>query len=306
MILLLTRTARPSGADRVRARGAWCSLLPLLLVVAAEARVIEAASAPPGAHGQDLEQPDPTTLMRRAREILIRDLRAWQDVSFTRSVERRRLDQAQQVIWRTSYRFDVVAEAGGFTENLLEIEGRAPTAREKKQHLRAGRFAKHYRQVIEGAEGAELDGLGALAFLFHLSSFRYDGTEIVLGRPCHRIAILPTPQEKRASPLERVASATEGAIWLTRDSLHIARLETGLVRPISRGPVRVLAMQFEARAQSVGDLWLPERLEVRSDLRFAWQRRRIHNTYVYSDMKPSGAARRSDGEPSRPLLPSGE
>jgi hypothetical protein len=59
------------------------------------------------------------------------------------------------------------------------------------------------------------------------------------------------------------------------------RARTRLARPVARTPLKFFALGADYEAVLMAGIWLPSRLEVRSDFRAAVTRRRHHNEYQY-------------------------
>src|SRR5207249_1022706 len=101
--------------------------------------------------------PDVTSLLNEAKRVQQADMKAWARFRFRRTVERHYLDTKGAVADRTTLVLRVTPVTGGFVEELLSIDGRAPSALEIALHRRKGAFAKNYNALVsrEGENGSE-------------------------------------------------------------------------------------------------------------------------------------------------------
>lgn len=244
-----------------------------------------ALAAAPGRSAEDEPLPDPALLLERGRAILHADLSQWPRYAFRREVERRRLRPDGRVEWRTRYDFRVSPSGDGFDEQLVSIDGRAPTREEIRSHRRAARFTEHYRRFASGDDAA-VGGTGlSLAYLLHLSNVRSGGRETVDGVACWRLDFEPETEPGAATPTRKLAAATTGSLWLAAQGLHLVRAKTRLVRPVARGPVRFYTLDVAVEGSRGEPPWLPRLIVVESEYRVALGRQRVHNEYRYSELR---------------------
>jgi len=104
------------------------------------------------------------------------NLEAWRSYSFRSEVRRERLDKKGEVEWSLEFALRNSPTESGIDEELIKVEGRAPTAAEIEEHREAARFTKHYLEVLEGKVGHPLasDQLTTLAILEE-SEYSYGG-----------------------------------------------------------------------------------------------------------------------------------
>lgn len=235
---------------------------------------------------EPLSHADAGALVARARRVQERDLEAWHRFAFRRRVVRRRLDAEGEVGFRQVLDFRVEPTADGFEETLVAIDGREPTAREVREHRRAGRFSGHYESAREGKLGGVL-GVGELDFGYLLRAlhYRYLGRESADGVACHHLAIEPVADGSDGDDDDPLAAATSGELWLAVDGLHVVRARTRLTRPVRQGLVVVDRLELDFTGQSVAGAWLPRRIELRSAVG-GLLKVRAHNTYTYSGLEP--------------------
>ncbi|MEM1249872.1 MAG: hypothetical protein AAGK22_26090 [Acidobacteriota bacterium] len=248
--------------------------------------------APQAAHGQSADDAPPSVedLLTAARETQLRDLAAWTSWSFERNVVRRRLERDGSV--RSSERLDfrVSPRAGGVDELLQAIDGAKPSARQVSSHRRAARFAERHRELL-GEEGKGGDDGYTLRSLLEMSEYTYGGLETRGGRPCHRLDFSPRPEEQ-SGVAGRVADASAGTLWISVQGAHLVEARAETTRPVgvSLGLIRVVRLAADYVGFEVDEgLWLPQRIEVYSDVRVVGGLVRKHNTFNYGGFeKPPG------------------
>lgn len=254
--------------------------------------------------GVDAETaPDPAALIAEARRVQVRDLEVWRRFAFRRQVVRQRLDDRGEVALRQDLVFRVEPAVDGFDETLVAIDGRAPSAREIREHRHEARFTRHYDHAREGKLGGVL-GFGELDFgyIFRGLHYRYAGRETTAGGiACHRLAIEPLTGDAAVGAADPLAAATAGDLWLAVDGLHVVRASTRLTRPVRQGLARAERLDLDFEAQRVEGAWLPRRIELRSALG-GLLRLHAHNIYTYSQFEDR-RARGVGPHPAAPIHP---
>ena len=214
-----------------------------------------------------------------------RDLEAWRGYAFRRRVLREKLDRSGAAKFRQTLVFEVEPRVGGFDERLVDINGRAPTSGEVRSHRSAGRFAKHYREMITGEADHDLIGsdLSLPSILDH-ASYHLQGREVVAGTPCYRLEIRSRPR-RRTSTSQDLADATEGFLWVSVDGLHLVRWDTHLVRSVSKGIARVEQLDLRVELAPRGGFWIPRSIELDSEVKIGPLTLRKRNRYHYSHFR---------------------
>jgi hypothetical protein len=231
-------------------------------------------------------------LLEEGRRIQREDLQAWGKMAFRRQVTRERLDSQGNVTWTEELDFRVTPTEDGFDELLTSIDGRVPTPKQVREHRKAARFTKRY-QAASAGEMPDYDDDSeeeySLESFMLRPDFIYGGIEEIDGRPCHRLDYEATP-DSGGGMEQRVLAATERSIWLETEGLHVLRLESRIVRPISgaMGMAKVHLLNMRIDAGYHGDDWLPTLMEVRSDVRVVFKTLHKRNTFRYTEFEPAG------------------
>jgi len=219
------------------------------------------------------------------------DFEALRGFSFQRDVRREKLDRKGKVVWRQGFSMRVEPLEGFFDERLLKIDGRRPTDAEVREHRKAGRFSKHYREIVTGkSENPMVDESLSLSVVLSACHYEVEGLEIVDGFASHRVAIRPHPP-RVVSKSQALADAMEGTLWLSVDGLHILGWESRLVRPVRQGPVKVTEYSLALSTRPLGDVWLPREIHISTKLSIAGFPMRKRNFYLYSGFERVGEAR---------------
>jgi hypothetical protein len=233
------------------------------------------------------EEPDLAALLREAVAVHRKDLESWQSYSFRREVRRERLNKKGEVEWSLEFVLRVTPSTSGFDEELIEIEGRSPTEGEIKEHRKAARFTKQYKELLAGKVDHVLaDDRITLPAIWEASDHSYGGLENIDGAPAHRIDFVPQPEQKKPMT-ERLADSIEGTIWVTVDGNHLLQWQTRLVRPLSRGLVKMEQLDLRVKCKRVGDAYLAEEAQVDVIVNLGTGDVRKRNRYRYSDFEES-------------------
>jgi hypothetical protein len=241
-----------------------------------------APAAPAAAQAPDIQAMLDTSL----EMALGVDRDRWARHAFKRQVTRQQVDEDGEVEWRQVMLFQVTPTTGGFDEELLEIDGRPPKAKEVAKHRKSGRFAKHYEKTqevqLENPFGADLP----LLPLLYEQQHRYVGEEEVRGIPCHRLRFEARPEPADGSVNEKLRHAMEGTLCLSKEGSRMFHAELGTVRTVTSSGVRINSMRLHFEARKFGDAWLPTLFELHSDVKLPLGvKMRKHNIYRYSDYR---------------------
>ena len=249
--------------------GAWAATVLLAVVPVGAQETIDAAETIERAAAQELE-----------------DVGGWYGYAFVRRVVRESYDPAGAVTEREVLIFRCIPAGNRFDELLIERDGQVPTERDVAEHRDAARFSRHLRMALTGSTDPERhESFTAILTGLELHEWRYRGLDDVGGRRCHRFEMLPSPEPRRA-PLEvRLAAAQVGTVWLEVGTLHIVRAEITLDRKVSAyGLVRIEKLAITSVHGPVPEGgWLPQEIEVVSEVKVPLKRMRKRNYYEYSE-----------------------
>jgi hypothetical protein len=246
--------------------------------------VLLAFGAPAAAQPPAVDVP---FIISEAQRVQQADVEAWTRYRFRRRAERQEIGGSNEVLARDSRDFLVTPVEDGFDEELVGLDGREPSRREKERHGGAGSFSKHYRRLRAGAGGEEAEGGYSLGLLLHLSSYRFAGLEVRDGVACYRLDFFPDDGRPKGSGLAwKVISAMQGSLWIATEGFHLAAARAGTIRPIpfalSLGKVHEVQVSLES--QPVGEgVWLPRRIEMLTRARILVKSIRRRSLYTYSD-----------------------
>ena len=229
------------------------------------------------------ETPHQDELRRRLREAWSADVEAWGDYAFRRHVLRQSYDSKGEVTFRRELVFQVTPGADRFDEELIEIDGRAPSAKEVSYHRGKQRFTNHYEQAAE----LELDNpMGedlALLPLIREQEHQLVGQEVVDGIPCYRTRFEAGEEVKRGSLNERLKHAIQGTACFDVKGFHVVSFEMETVRPVKNTGVKLSRLEMKIRGHAVGGAWLPASVEMVSHVSLFGKKLRKSNDYRYGD-----------------------
>ncbi len=232
------------------------------------------------------ETADVSELIVRAAEQELVDVGAWYEYRFRRHVVRETLDADGAVTDREVLVFQCTPRGDGFDEVLIAHDGRKPSQREIRKNLEAARFSKHLNMALAGSVDPNADDpFTALLTGLQLHGWRHLGVEEVRGRQCHRFEMLPSPDLDGASLAERLVAAQVGTLWIEKDTLHIVHAEIALGRTVTAyGLIRIEKLEISSELGPVpGDGWLPQEIDLVSEVKLPLKRMHKRNYYRYSE-----------------------
>ena len=171
-------------------------------------------------------------------------------------------------------RFSYVAGDGSAVRReLLEVDGRSPTAEElrevaeedaKEHRRRVDRRAAHRASRPPEAGGSEEDPLlGPIRLSDLISRFSYGPVEEVFvdGRPAYALDFAPRPGRVATRTLDRALGALAGRVLVDATDLQVVSVEARLVTPLRVGgglAASIRSASIAYRAQRLADgAWLP-------------------------------------------------
>jgi hypothetical protein len=240
----------------------------LSLVLLLYALTLSASSAGAAPHGESL--PDAGEVIRQFVEraaagvtnpaagaaIIYR-------TNITEEFDRKgRLEEREELLLR------VTVEAGGQDVELLEVDGRAPTEKERERHLkRFGGRRENSARRERPDRSKQLDAYLTLEILGRYV-FTVESREHVDGRPCLRVLFKPGARETKSDKLfERVLDALTGVLWIDETDYQLAKADIQLGEKVSLwggvlGGLEQLRLQID-RVRDATGLWRDQSVEAR-------------------------------------------
>jgi hypothetical protein len=209
-------------------------------------------------------------------------------------VTREKLSAEGQALAREELLFRITPRESGFDEELILVDGRAPTERQVEKHRTAGRFTQRYEATQAGDAGGGKEPL-SLGTLLGRSSYTYGGASVVDGVSCHRLDFQADPEAEGGGAMGRIARVLEGSLWISVQGRHVVRAEARTAEPVSfalgLAGVQEVRMTFES-APVTADVWLPASIEIHSSVRVLWRTVFRRNRFDYHDYEAWPAGRR--------------
>ena len=238
-----------------------------------------------GFAGDAVAATDTETILEESGRAQAADHASWAAFAFHRHVTRQSLDSEGAVKSRQELHFQVTPAEDGFDELLVEIDGRAPTTKEVKEHRKKRRFTNHYTQSATLELENPLGEAWALMPLIYDQEHRLVGEEEIDGIPCHRVEFDAHPETKGASADERMRSAMKGSACIAVDGYHLVEAQLETVRPVKKGPASLHYLRLHFENRPVGDAWLPTLIEMRSDVKIPGMKFSKSNKYQYTEYR---------------------
>jgi hypothetical protein len=165
----------------------------------------------------------------------------------------------------------IVPVNGVSFEELVEHNGRPPTAEEKaKQNAKADKL-KHEAPEERAARlrKEKQERVSLTHDVLEAFDYRLVGTEAVNGRPAYVLQAEPRPEYRPESKYGRMIARVEGKIWVDQQELAWVKVDGQVIQPFSMGLflARVLRGSHITMEQTrVADgIWLPRQIEVRAN-----------------------------------------
>lgn len=230
------------------------------------------------------QAPDLERIDREAEAAYHKNFEAMRKYSFRRHLVRQALDKHGNVKSKEVIVSRVTPEAVGFNERLLEINGRAPTAREIRKHRKARTFERHFKDLAEGRLSMSVLGDLRLALLMETYDYTYEGIEEVEGTRCYRFSVKPFDPPKGADLTVQVASASEGNFWVSVEGSNLVKMRSRSVRPLKKFGMGLNALELASELKPHRGAWLFSRFEVKSEYTVLGTFRK-HYIWTYSDYR---------------------
>ena len=172
----------------------------------------------------------------------------------------------------------VLGGPGGGSSELVEVDGRPATEKEKLEVAEKDAKAKKKLEERAAARAAEKPTVGGdeddptigehrLSELLRRFDVQVTGRELVSGRAVWVVAFAPRSGEPERGLGERVLGALAGTAWIDVEDLQVRRGDAHLVRPVRVAgglfaSVKRGEVTYEAEA-AVPGYWFPTRISLR-------------------------------------------
>jgi hypothetical protein len=173
-----------------------------------------------------------------------------------------RLEEREELLLR------VTVEDGAQGVELLQVNGRAPTEKERERHLkRFGGRRENSTRRERPDRSKQLDAYLNMEVLGRYV-FTVESREEVAGRPCFKVLFKPGGREAKADKLfERVLDALTGIFWIDAQDYQLARADIQLGEKVSMwggvlGGLEQLRLQVD-RARDATGRWRDQAVEAR-------------------------------------------
>jgi hypothetical protein len=235
-----------------------------------------------------------------ARQIVIQSLaateRSWQardHYTFTERDEDRRLDGLGRVKSENVEVTRMILVNGIRFEQLMERNGKLPTAEEQ---IKSDKNLEKLKHETPSEEAARLlktrENRSFLQDLLEAFDFQLIGEEIVGGRPAYVLQAKPHPGYHPHGKYGRLFSKVEGKLWVDKQDFGWVKVDGEVTQSFSIGILvaRVQRGSHIIMEQSpVGDaIWVPRRLAMKASATiFLLKSVDLERILTYSDYRPA-------------------
>jgi len=235
-----------------------------------------------------------------ARQIVIQSLaateRSWQardHYTFTERDEDRRLDGLGRVKSENVEVTRMILVNGIRFEQLMERNGKLPTAEEQ---IKSDKNLEKLKHETPSEEAARLlktrENRSFLQDLLEAFDFQLIGEETVGGRPAYVLQAKPHPGYHPHGKYGRLFSKVEGKLWVDKQDFGWVRVDGEVTQSFSIGILvaRVQRGSHIIMEQSpVGDaVWVPRRLAMKASATiFLLKSVDLERILTYSDYRPA-------------------
>jgi hypothetical protein len=264
----------------------------LVVIVAASDALLAQTTAPEKAPIQ--------ASVLNARQIVIQSLaateRSWQardHYTFTERDEDRRLDGLGRVKSENVEVTRMILVNGIRFEQLMERNGKLPTAEEQ---IKSDKNLEKLKHETPSEEAARLlktrENRSFLQDLLEAFDFQLIGEETVGGRPAYVLQAKPHPGYHPHGKYGRLFSKVEGKLWVDKQDFGWVRVDGEVTQSFSIGILvaRVQRGSHIIMEQSpVGDaVWVPRRLAMKASATiFLLKSVDLERILTYSDYRPA-------------------
>ena len=264
----------------------------LLVMVAVSAALFAQTSAP--------ENPQNQASVLDARQIVVQSLaateRSWQardHYTFTERDQDRRLDSLGQLKSENVEVSRMILVNGIHFEQLMERNGKLPSAEELKKSDKALDKLKHETQEEQTVRLRKVqENRSFLQDLLEAFDFHLIGDEIVGGRPAYVLQATPHPGYRPHGKYGKLFSKVEGKLWVDKQDFGWVRVDGEVTQSFSIGLLvaRVQRGSHIIMEQTcVGDaVWVPKRVEMKASAKILFLKSLdLERILTYSDYRPA-------------------
>ncbi len=262
--------------------------------------VVGAASAALFAQTSEPEKPPIQASVLDARQIVVQSLaateRSWQardHYTFTERDQDRRLDSLGKLKSENVEVTRMILVNGIHFEQLIERNGKLPSAAEQKKSDKDLERLKHETPAEEAARLLKTrENRSFLQDLLEAFDFQLIGEEIVGGRPAYMLQATPHPGYRPRGKYGKLFSKVEGKLWLDKQDFGWVRVDGEVTQSFSIGLLvaRVQRGSHIIMEQTcVGDaVWVPRRLEMKASAKILFLKSLdLERILTYSDYRPA-------------------
>jgi hypothetical protein len=220
--------------------------------------------------------------------------RSWQardHYTFTERDQDRRLDSLGQLKSENVEVTRMILVNGIHFEQLMERNGKLPSAAEQKKSDKDLERLKHETPAEEAARLLKTqENRSFLQDLLEAFDFQLIGEEIVGGRPAYMLQAKPHPGYRPHGKYGKLFAKVEGKLWVDKQDFGWVKVDGHVTQPFSMGLflARVLRGSHLTMEQTrFGDaIWMPTRIEVRASARILFVKSYdINRILTYSDYR---------------------
>jgi hypothetical protein len=268
----------------------------VLLAVLAASSALFAQSG-----GSSANKPGHEATVLDARQIVELSVaateRSWKtrdEYTYTERDEDRRLDPNGSVKSDDAKVIQVTFVNGAPFEQLMEHNGRPPSAEEQRESAKDRDKLKHETPQEQAIRlGKEEDNGSFLREVLEAFDFQLIGEETVEGRPAYVLQAAPHPGYHPQGKYGKMFSKVEGKVWIDKQDFGWVKVDGQVTQAFSMG-------LFVARVQRgahvllgqtcVGDdVWVPKRIELRASAKILFFKNLdIDRILTYSDYRLAG------------------
>lgn len=223
--------------------------------------------------------------------------RSWKtrdEYTYTERDEDRRLDSSGLVKSDDAKVIQITFVNGAPFEQLMEHNGRPPSAEEQRESAKDLDKLKHETPQEQAIRlGKEEDNGSFLREVLDAFDFQLIGEETVEGRPAYVLQATPHPGYHAQGKYGKMFSNVEGKLWIDKQDFGWVEVDGQVTQAFSMGlfVARVQRGSHVLLGQTcVGDdVWVPKRIEVRASAKILFFKNLdIDRILTYSDYRLAG------------------
>ena len=243
-----------------------------VLVVLAASSALFAQSNGPDKQQNYVSVLDAGQIVRQSVSATERSWQARDQYIYMQHDDDRRLDSLGQVKSQNVSLTRATLVNGARLEQLVEHNGKLPSAEEQKKNDQDLEKLKHETPDEQTARfRKDQENRSFLRDVIEAFDFRLIGEEVVDGRPAYVLQVTPHPGYHGRGKYARMFNKIEGKLWVDKRDFGWIKVDGQVTQSFSMGlfVARVLRGSHIILEQTcVGDaVWVPKRLEVRASAR---------------------------------------